>query len=305
MLGWVGAELPTDAEGTASVGLIAVTGASGRLGGRVARRLAAAGVAQRLVVRDPARAPSLPAASVARASFGEPDNARAALAGVTTLLMVSAAETPDRIGQHQTFVDAAAAAGVEHLVYISFYGATPTCTFTLGRDHAATEQHIRDAGAGMRFTFLRDNLYADFMTALVGSDDVIRGPAGNGKVAPVAQDDIADAATAVLLNPLPHAARTYSLTGPEALTLDEVAAVVSDAAGRRIVYHPETVDEAYASRASYGAPEWQVDAWVSTYTAIAAGELAIVTSDVPELTGHPATSLADLLRQGRSAYPAD
>ena len=63
-------------------------------------------------------------------------------------------------------------------------------------------------------------------------------------------------------------------------------------------YHPETLEEAYASRASYGAPDWQVDAWVSTYTAIAAGELAAVSSAVPDLTGHPARSLADVLRSG-------
>jgi hypothetical protein len=63
-----------------------------------------------------------------------------------------------------------------------------------------------------------------------------------------------------------------------------------------VTYHPETVEEAYASRASYGAPDWQVDAWVSTYTAIAAGEMAGVSSAVPELTGHPARTLEQVLR---------
>ena len=99
-----------------------------------------------------------------------------------------------------------------------------------------------------------------------------------------------------------HLGATYSLTGPEALTLDDVAAVLTAAQGRGVGYHPETVPEAYASRAVYGAPDWQVDAWVSTYTAIAAGELAGVTDDVARLTGHPATSLADLLSRGGSAY---
>ncbi len=154
----------------------------------------------------------------------------------------------------------------------------------------------------MRFTFLRDNIYADFMPAMVGEERVIRGPAGQGRVAAVAQDDIADAAAAVLLSPAGHAGDTYSLTGPEALTLDEVATILSTASGRGISYHPETVPEAYASRAVYGAPDWQVDAWVSTYTAIAAGELADVTEDVVHLSGHPATSLAELLRRGGSAY---
>jgi NAD(P)H dehydrogenase (quinone) len=85
---------------------------------------------------------------------------------------------------------------VAHLVYISFYGAAPDATFTLARDHWQTEQHIRERG--LTFTFLRDNLYADFIPLMPGADGVIRGPAGDGRVAAVAQDDIADVATATL-----------------------------------------------------------------------------------------------------------
>ena len=280
--------------------LIGVTGATGRLGGRVARRLAAARVPQRLLVRDVARAPELPGAVPEHAWFADTDEVRRALMGVSTLLMVSAAETPDRLQQHRAFVDAAAAAGVEHVIYTSFAGAAADCTFTLGRDHYATEQHIR--ASGMEFTFLRDNFYADFMTAMVGADGVVRGPAGNGRVAAVAVDDVADAAAAVLRDPASHRGATYTLTGPEALTLDEAAEIMSSALDRPVHYQRETLEEAYASRASYGAPPWQLDAWVSTYTSIAAGEVAAVTDDVPRLAGHTATSLAALLREGRSAY---
>jgi uncharacterized protein YbjT (DUF2867 family) len=276
---------------------IAVTGATGDLGGRVARRLADAGHAQVLLVRDPSRAPDLPGATVAKAGFADHDAVRRALDGIPTVLMVSASESVDRVDQHRAFVDAAAAAGVAHLVYISFAGAAPDATFTLARDHWATERHIE--ASGLAFTFLRDNLYADFLPGMVGTDDVLRGPAGDGRVATVAQDDIADAATAVLTDPQAHAGRTYDLTGPQALTLHEVARVLSEATGRTITYHPETVEEAYRSRAGYGAPDWQVDAWVSTYTAIANGELSEVSDAVPTLTGHPATSLADLLRRRR------
>jgi NAD(P)H dehydrogenase (quinone) len=268
---------------------IAVTGATGQLGGRVARRLAARGIAQQLLVRDPARAPQLPGATVTRASFTDRDAVRQALDGVPVVLMVSASESEDRVEQHRTFVDAAAAAGVGHLVYVSFVGAAPDATFTHARDHWHTEQHIR--AAGLPFTFLRDNLYADFLPYLAGTDGVIRGPAGDGRVAAVAQDDIADAATAVLTAPAAHAGHTYDLTGPEALTLHEIAALLS------VTYQPETVPEAYRSRSSSGAPGWLVDAWVSTYTAIAAGDLAAVTDAVPRLTGRPATSVAELFKR--------
>ena len=279
---------------------LGITGSTGRLGGRVARKLADAGRPQRLLVRDPSRAPQLAGATTVQSSYADREAVTAALDGLRTVLMVSASESPDRMSQHRAFIDAAAAAGLQQVVYISFYGAAPDCTFTLGRDHFATEEYLRASGMG--FTFLRDNLYADFFPAMVGEDGVIRGPAAQGRVAAVAQDDIADAAVAVLLDPEAHAGATYSLTGPEALTLDEVAAVLTGAQGRPVAYQPETVPEAYASRAVYAAPDWQVDAWVSTYTAIAAGELAGVTGDIETLTGRPAISLADLLRGAGSAY---
>jgi NAD(P)H dehydrogenase (quinone) len=278
------------------VTVIVVTGATGRLGGRVAARLAAAGVPQRLIVRDPARAPQLPGSSVSQADYGDASALLRALDGAATVLMVSAAETPDRVRQHRTFVDAAAAAGVGHLVYTSFQGAAPDAVFTLARDHWATEEHIR--ASGLLFTFLRDSLYADFLPFMVGDDNVIRGPAGDGRAAVVAQDDIADAATAVLNDPAAHAGRTYDLTGPEALTFAEMAAIITEVTGRAVTYRAESVPEAYASRASYGAPDWQVDAWVSTYTAVAAGQLAAVSPAVEQLSGHPATSLSQLLQSG-------
>ena len=275
---------------------IAVTGATGKLGGQVARRLADRGFGQTLVVRDPARAPRLPGAVTARAEFRDRNAVAAALRGADVVLMVSAAESADRVAEHRAFVDGAVDAGVGHLVYISFYGARPDAAFTLARDHWATEQHIR--ASGLPFTFLRDNLYADFVPGLVGEDGVIRGPAGDGRAAVVAQADIADAAVAVLTDAAAHADRTYDLTGPESLSLHEMAAIVAEATGRAVTYQPETEAEAYASRAAYGAPDWQVDAWVSTYTAIAAGELARVSDDVRQLTGRSATPLAAVLNPG-------
>jgi NAD(P)H dehydrogenase (quinone) len=274
---------------------IAVTGSTGRLGGRIARLLAQAQAPQRLLVRDPARAPDLTGTQVTIAPYADGAAVQAALEGVETALMVSGAETPERVAEHRSFIDAAARAGVGHLVYISFFGAGPNATFTLARDHWATEEHLR--ASGIPHTILRDNLYADFFPFLVGEDGLIRGPAGTGKVAAVAQDDIADVAAAVLLAPEQHLGVTYDLTGPEALTLAEVAATITEATGRSVTFYDETVEEAYASRAQYAAPDWQVEAWVSTYTSIAAGEMERVSDAVQTIAGHPATSLADLLRR--------
>lgn len=273
---------------------IAVTGSTGRIGGRVAERLAAKGVPQRLLVRDPDRSPELPGATPVVAPFADGPAVRSALEGLEIAFMVSASESADRLEQHRAFVDAAAAAGVRHLVYLSFQGASPESTFTFARDHADTEEHIRASGMG--WTFLRDSFYADFMPGLVGDDGVILGPGGDGRVAVVAQDDIADAAVGVLLTPEAHAGRTYTLTGPTALSFDEIASIIGETTGREVTYRDETLEEARASRAPYGAPDWEVAGWISTYTAIAAGEHEQVTQDVERLSGHPATPLREVVR---------
>jgi NAD(P)H dehydrogenase (quinone) len=270
--------------------VIGVTGSTGQLGSRIASLLADSGVPQRLIVRDPARAPSLPGAEVAQASYGEHAALLNALDGVETLMLLSASESADRVALHKATVDAAVAAGVRRIVYTSFAGAAPGATFTFARDHWHTEQHIR--GTGVDFTFLRDNMYLDFVPGFVGEDGVIRGPAGDGRVAAVARDDIAAVAARVLVDPS-HSGATYDLTGPSAFTLAEAAAVLSAAWGRPVRYEAETLDEAYRSREVYDAPAWEVAGWVTSYAAIASGELSHTSTTVQDITGHPSLSLED------------
>ena len=268
---------------------LALTGSTGQLGGRVAAQLR--DLTPILLVRDASRAPDIAGSEVRVAPYG-PD-AGDALEGVDTLFMVSAAEAFDRRDQHRAFIDAAAGAGVGHIVYTSFSGASPDADFTLGRDHADAEEAIK--ASGMAYTLLRDNFYADLLPFFADEQGVIRGPAGDGRVAAVARADVADVAAAVLRDPTTHAGATYELTGPEALTLAEIAARAGTVLGRELSFHDETVDEAYASRSSYGAEQWQLDAWVSTYTAIRNGEVERVTADVEHLTGHPARTLEQSL----------
>ena len=278
---------------TNSIPALAVTGSTGHLGGIVARAIADLGEEQTLVVRDASRAPQLAGGRVREASYRDGVASRAALDGAQTLFMVSASESVDRVDEHRSFIDAAAAAGVSHIVYTSFFGAHPDAVFTLARDHFATEQHIRDSG--MDFTFLRNNFYMDFFALLAGEDGVIRGPAGGGRVSAVSRADLADAALAVLRDPSAHRGSVYELTGREALSLDDVAGIITEKTGREVTFHDETLPEAYASRAGYDAPPWQVDAWVSTYTAMAAGEQERITGDILALTGHDPETLGEFL----------
>jgi len=261
--------------------LLGITGSTGAVGGLVAHRLAH--YAPVLVVRDPTRAPDL-GLRVRNCEYADESAAVAALRGIEVLFMVSAAEAPDRREQHRTFIRAAASAGVRHLVYTSFVGAAADATFTLGRDHHDAEEAIRQSG--MDFTFLRDNFYADLLPAFADESGVIRGPAGDGRVAAVARADVADVASVVLRDPDRHTGATYTLTGPEALTLTEVAARAGAVLGRELSFENQTIEEAYATRAAaHDVEQWQLDAWVSTYTAIADGSCALVTDDVATLRG--------------------
>jgi NAD(P)H dehydrogenase (quinone) len=273
---------------------VAVTGATGGVGGRVAARLAAAGLRQRLVVRDPSRAPDLPNTEIVQATYDDPEALRTAFLGTDAVFLVSAAEHPERVRQHRTAVDAVADAGVERVVYTSFLGASPDATFTLVRHHWATEERLRERG--LAYTALRDSLYLDFVPLMVGPDGVVRGPAADGRVAPVARDDVADVAVAVLLGE-GHERATYDVTGGILQTMAGLAAEFSGLTGRPVRFEDETLEQAWASRASYGAPDWEVEGWITTYLAIAAGELAVVSDTVERLAGHPPTTLRELAQR--------
>jgi uncharacterized protein YbjT (DUF2867 family) len=284
---------------------VAVTGATGGLGSRVATRLAArlAGrpdVSVRLLARDPSRAPQLPGATVAAVPGGYADgpSLQTALTGVHTLYLVSAAEAENRLEQHLTAVDAAVTAGVQRIVYTSFLGAAPDAVFTLARQHWATEQRI--AASGVRHTFLRHGMYAHFVPFFATIEDgraVIAAPAGEGRASFVSRDDLADVGAAVLLHDGPDLdGQILDVTGPAALSLAEAAAVLTEVTGRPTTYYDQTVEEAWVTRRPSGAPDWEIEGWVTSYLAIAAGELAAVSDVVPRLTDHPARTLDQDLR---------
>lgn len=313
--------------------MLAVTGVTGQIGGRVAARLARLGFPQRLILRDPARAPRLPGAEVFQVgSYGDPAAMGKALREVNVILLVSAhdlmtviAKAEDkrqpvpsynRLHQHISAVCAAAAVGVRRIVYLSFLNATPDATFVLSQEHYRTEEFIRSTG--MDFTFLRQGLYMDRVPAHVMNDDTIRACAGEGRAAWTAHDDIADVAVAVMTGE-GHEGQTYDVTGPEALTMAETADHLSAVIGRRITYCAQSPHEVRAYRntsrlidiemnrratTGRGMTDIEVEGWVSHYLQIATGEGGTVSDTVPRLTGHPAQSLAEYLKSHPESYRA-
>jgi NAD(P)H dehydrogenase (quinone) len=278
---------------------IALTGTSGAIGAAVLAKLGGSPV---LIGRD---ASALAAGHEHRiAAYGDGAAMTAALEGVETLFFVSGRESATRLDEHLTVVASAVSARVSRVVYLSFLGAAADSTFTLGRHHYFTEKAIRESE--LAFTFLRDSLYQDYLPFMTGADGVIRGPAGQGRLSAVARDDVAEVAATVLRDATStasiHDNVSYDVTGPEALTLDEVAALLAKASGVPVSFYDETEQEAYESRAKYNAPAFEVEGWVTSYQAIGAGEMARVSTDVERIIGRPPRTFAQFLAAHPESY---
>lgn len=118
--------------------MIGITGVTGKLGSYVADLVDQQGISSIHLARSPERAKVYASAEIRKMVYANTPEVVEALKGIDVLLMVSARENPERVEEHKSFLDAAKLAGVQHIVYTSFYGADEKATFTLSRDHAQT-----------------------------------------------------------------------------------------------------------------------------------------------------------------------
>ncbi|QDV62403.1 Quinone oxidoreductase 2 [Crateriforma conspicua] len=273
--------------------LVAITGTTGELGREVAERVAQSGLPMRLLVRDSDRAPQMPNTDVREASYEDVDAFATAVSGADTVFLVSLPESEQRRALHRSAIDACRQAGVNRIVYTSFTHPSPDAVFTLARDHYDTEQALESSG--IPFTALRNNLYIEMIPTLVTAG-VIRGPAGDGQFAPVARTDVAAVAARVIVDGFENNQR-LEVSGPERIDLHHAAALMSEITGQPVGYINETMDEAFQSRAHLNATRFEIEAWISSYTSIAAGEMSNISDTVAKLTGRPAQTPRERLTQ--------
>jgi NAD(P)H dehydrogenase (quinone) len=291
-----------------------VTGASGHLGRRVLELLLANDStrdrALYAVTRTPDKIADLAARGVTvRAASFEDDPAAlsAAFRGANRALVIStdAVDRPGRrILQHQAAIGAAKAAGVRHVVYTSLVHADPDSLVTLAPDHFATERAIADSG--LSHAILRNNMYTDYLLfnlpAAVRAGRIANA-FGAGAVSYVTREDCARAAAAALASTFEGRTR-LDITGPAALTQRELAAIVSEITGRRVEYESLDPDTATRGLVAAGLPQPVADLLVSFERSGKAGQLAVVSPAVRELTGREATSVRDFLAGQRAALVA-
>jgi len=282
--------------------MIVVTGAGGHVGGLIAGLLSEQGERTRLLTRDPSRLPELEGAEVVRAAgFEDRDAVSASLGEGDRVFMVAMhSSEEDRVRQHRAFVDAAVAAGVDQLVYLSCLNAGPNAVFLHGRSHGATEEMIRDCG--VPFTFVRMSMWADDIPNWFDDDGVIRAPHGDGRISFTYRPEIAQV-IAVALTETGHIGKTYDVTGPLSVSMSELAATATEVTGDDYRSEPLDREQWKAKRLAMGRPAWSVEAGLSSWDALNANEFDIVSDTVQDLTGTTPITVAGWITQHGGEMP--
>jgi uncharacterized protein YbjT (DUF2867 family) len=287
--------------------MLLVTGASGLNGGAVVRRLSAQGVPVRALVRSLNRAAnlaSLPGVQVVEGDMARPESLAAALRGVDRAMLTSSSD-PAMLEVQLNFIDAARAAGVEHIVKLSGIMPELDSAFRFARMHGQIEQHLE--ASGIAFTHLRAG---EFMQAYfrqvpsIAAHSAIRLPMADARIASIDVADIADVAVLVLTTP-GHAGQTYPLTGPDALSMGEVAEHISAAISKPVRYIDLSPDAYLSANLSNGMPAYTAEALVELYAERRAGKESHVFPIAEQLLGRPTRSFAEFARRHAATFNGD
>jgi uncharacterized protein YbjT (DUF2867 family) len=226
------------------------------------------------------------------ADYGDPSSLRAALDEGDRVFMVSLHEGPDeRVPHHRNFIEAATAANVAHIVYLSFVNAGPDAVFVHARSHGETERML--AESGLSYTSIRNSMYADDIPTWFDSEGVNRVPGGEGKMSYSYRPELARAIAVTLTEP-GHGGMTYNVVTPQSVGMRELAEIAWAVTGCDYRYGPATDAEWEARWRSRGKEEWAIEAGLSSFAALRAGEFDVVTEDYKTLTGENPLSVSDI-----------
>lgn len=284
--------------------MILVTGATGLNGKELLRKLSARGVAVRALVRNPAKAEAiaaLPHIEIVQGDMAQPETLVTALRGVDRAMLISSSD-PAMLDVQSNFIDAAKRAGVKHVVKLSGIMPELDSAFRFARMHGEIEKRLE--ASGMAFTHLRAG---EFMPAYfrqvpnITAKGAILLPMEDARIASIDVGDIAEIAARVLTG-AGHEGKIYPLTGPQALTMAEVAEKLTAATGKTIRYVNVPPEAARQAQLAAGMPPFLADALFELFAERRSGKEARVWPDAAALLGRPPTSFDEFVRRNAAVF---
>ena len=284
--------------------MILITGATGTNGQEIVKQLAERGVTVRAMVRNLAKGEPLKTfnAELVEGDFSDPASLDAALEAVDTALMLPPI-APNAVELQHNFIEAAKRAGTDYIVKFSAIGADPKSPMRLGRWHGDAEQLLADSG--LAYCTLRPNGFMQNFLAfgpLIANQGLFAQPGGQSSISHIDVRDISEAIVQTLLNKPIHAGKAYTLTGPESLSFDQVAANFSQVLGHTVHYVDQAPDEFKANMLAWGQPEWLADTFNEMFALYRTGWGAEVTEDFTTITGHAPRSFKQFIQDNRQAF---
>ena len=284
--------------------MILVTGATGLNGGELVRLLSARGVPVRALVRNASRAAALSSLAnveIVEGDMERPETLAEPLRGVDRAMLISSSNAAMHEVQ-SNFIDAARKAGVTHMVKLSGIIPDIDSPFRFARMHGEIELKLERSG--IAFTHLRAgefmHSYFRQVPAIVARGALFL-PMEDARIASIDVGDIAEVA-AKALTESGHEGKTYPLTGPEALTMAEVAKKLSAATGREISYVNVAPEEAKRARLAAGVPEYTADALDELFAERRKGKESEVYPVFEELIGRRPTSFDEFARRNAAIF---
>lgn len=284
--------------------MILVTGASGLSGSAVMREFARQQYPVRALVRSREKAHDLemlPTVELVEGDMLRAETLTDALSGVDRVLMISSADQ-QMVETQCAFIDAAKKAGVRHIVKFSGLNAALDSPFLFTRMHAEIEHYLE--GSGLAWTHLRPSQFMQVYlreVPTIVAESAFFLPMEDAKLAPVDVEDIAKAAFA-LLRTEGHEGRIYTMTGPQALTMTDIAEQVSLATGKTVRYVNVTQEERKRALLAAGVPSYFADALDVQGSLRRKGSEASVYPGTHEAFGVHPTTFAEFARRNASAF---
>jgi uncharacterized protein YbjT (DUF2867 family) len=280
--------------------MILITGASGNVGKEVLRQIAQAGVKVRAAFQSASKAATAPSGvEVVTMDYNQAQTVRAALKGVNRVFLVGP-PAPNLPALERKAVDEIKQSGVRQIVKLSALGGRES---TFPRQHADSEDYIKSSGVA--YTFVRANGFmqnlVNYNAGTINAQNAFYGCQGDGKVSHIDIRDIAAVAVRVLTDD-GHEGKTYSLTGPAALSNAQIAQILSDDLGREIRYVDLPPAQFKQALLTAGVDEWSADALIDLQRLYREGKAATVTHDVEQVLGRRPIAFEQFSRDYRQAF---